>query len=115
MRPYLVDTPFLYFPPWPSPPNAPFTFSFAPGTSASQILNGQSHAASRVILVAGDADFVRANTKSIFYALGNSPSALSGAMELPPGTSESLNVQNTNDLWIVAQNATDIISGRVEP
>lgn len=123
-RPYQVAPLHRYFKPWPTPRQDPeiktiseggFTFRFAVGTSARQIyLDGHPFPCRRIIIVAPDSDFAQANTQSIFYAIGATASALDGSSELAPGTSETINIDNVNKLWFIAQNPTDIIFGRVE-
>jgi hypothetical protein len=123
IEPYLVAPPHTYFPPWPveSKPSVfkiaetGFTFRFPVGTAARQIfLDGHSYPCKRIILVAPDSDFAQANTQSIFYAVGPSATALDGSSELPPGTSETINIDDVAKLWFIGQNDTDIVFGRVE-
>ena len=46
--------------------------------------------------------------------MGGTASVLDGASERPPGSTETVKINNVNKLWFIAQNATDIIFGRVE-
>ncbi len=112
-------------PAWPNPPVGKngifgvsaggFTFRFTVGTAARQIfLDGHSYKCRKIVIVAPDADFAQANNQSIFYALGPSATALDGSSELPPGTSETISIDDVNKLWFIAQNGSDLVFGRVE-
>ena len=134
LQPFLIPPPFppyqvaplhQYFKPWPvnrastgevtNVSDDGFTFRFIVGMAARQIVaDGHPYACRRIIVIAPDADFAQANTQSVFYAVGPSASALDGSSELPPGTAETININNVNKLWFVAQNNTDILFGRVE-
>ncbi len=115
-----------YFPPSPTPPPLKngqqlltsaggFTFRFAAGTTARQIFaDGHSYKCKKIILVTPDSDFSVANTQSIFYGIGSGADALDHAAELPPGSSETVEINDVAKLWFVGQNTTDIIFGRVE-
>ena len=90
-----------------------FTFRFIVGTAARQ-LYPNNYPCKQIIVVAPGPDFAEYNRESIFYGIGQGAFALDEASEWPPGTSETIHIDNTTKLWVVGQNNTDIIFGRVE-
>ena len=90
-----------------------FTFNFAPGTSATQILQG-SHPCIRVIIVCPNSQYSQVNSKSIFLGIGGTVQALLQAIEYPPGSSDTIEIDDVSKLWFLGQNTTDIVMGRVE-
>ena len=92
-----------------------FTFNFIVGNLARQIFeDGHSYPCRLIEIVAPDADFPPANTQTVYFAMGNSPSVITGAFELAPGSSKTIHVDDVNKLWLVAQNAMDRVFGEVE-
>jgi len=96
-------------------PSLGFTFRFPVGILARQILeSGRSFPCRLIVVTAPDDGFSQANLLSIFYAIGSSASVLDESSELPPGSSETIHIDDVNKLWFIAQNTTDIVFGRVE-
>jgi hypothetical protein len=54
------------------------------------------------------------NSKSIFLGIGGTVQALLQAIEYPPGSSDTIEIDDVSKLWFLGQNTTDIVMGRVE-
>jgi len=92
------------------------TFRFPPGTSATQIpsIPQGSYPCIRVILVTPNVDYTVANTESIYLGIGGTVQSLLSAIEYPPGSSDTIEIDDAAKLWFLAENTTDIVFGRIE-
>jgi len=100
------------------PASGGLTFRFAVGTKARQIpdLQGSSYPCRRIIVITPSADFDDgANLASIYYAIGVL-AAVKGRFdnELPPGTMDTINIDDASKVFFIAQNPTDLLMGRIE-
>jgi len=97
-------------------PSGGFSFRIQPGTGSSQILpNGTPYACRKIIVLAPGPNADVPNSASIYfgYAASISPQG-SNTTEIPPGGAAVIEVANVNQLWFVANNGADILTGFVE-
>jgi hypothetical protein len=109
---YLYPIPYnqkpLVLPTHDWPPGGALFFRFAPDTAARQIQQG-TYPCRKIVFFApiGNAASIYMGTQGVSVAGDTS-------MEIPPGSSGTIDISDVILIYFVAQNATDIITGWAE-